>query len=609
MDDVLKFDSILDKSIVELESIDIDVLRKKFLEEIQSLSWEVDFVCNKKLQNIFEKLFDLQPELTISSHSFNSLSTKEQRLYADLVSTPGLSNISYVRDFLEKKFVPSDYTMYSKKELLLNLFDFYNIHDRQLVDKFNYIFRSSDSISSFLLSAPSYLKSDLFIDMLNLFSKEDVSQLYKFILSDSKDMTNLERSLTRKKGIFMLSIMTKKINLMTGHSSEFLDSVLDFWLDDNNNKFFDVLELIYDSLIDEYENEEMFVRDVLENEVFEVNELIKGIVFKDFDFSISSLDEFRDNILIQRYCIHNLILRSGSLEKIRNGTFDFKHDFKKIDSFNDLENFKNAFLYNIYGINTIRAKKFVNRYCKYLDILEKDVVLEDKKIYSVLRSIKRIVDLDFNDPNFNSKLSLLQRKYYDYLVNGGVNFRDKMSLSIVLESLFNRMYINTYNKRLLKLNDKLNVLGNDNGVTLLDAGVNFNIMLTSFSGVNDFYDESLNMASKWNTASFSHNQGMCLNAITNENLGVIGLSSPLIGFSYIPECSLNAMGPYDIFSGVNGYNLRKSNDSNSRKYFVPGCLIGDLTRYVYNEFLVDRFLADDKNNSLKLQPDYVVFIN
>jgi len=173
------------------------------------------------------------------------------------------------------------------------------------------------------------------------------------------------------------------------------------------------------------------------------------------------------------------------------------------------------------------------------------------------------------------------------------------------------MYMNTYNKVLTKNQNNYSFIENDSGVEVFDAGVDFNFMVTALGGgtVVNFFDDKVNMASKWNTAAVDNSQGLCASFINNENLGVISLEYPLLAFDNIPEYSLNMMGPNDIFSRIDRFNLRGSNSSTCgvNRYFIPASIMADETRYGYNEILLDRFLINDVNNVFKLQPNSVLF--
>ena len=195
----IEFNSILNKSIVELEAMDIEDLRNRVLDEVKSLELEKDNIRNFKLQKIFEKLLDLQPSSSRRSFSDEHLLVEEQRLYTDLISIPGLFESDYVRDFLEKKFVPVDLDMSFKRELLINILEFYDKSSDDLIDKFNYIFKSSDEVSTVLLYYPHFLKDVLFTDMLELFDKEDIGQLYRFFLSNSDKRFEFQDSLNNHK--------------------------------------------------------------------------------------------------------------------------------------------------------------------------------------------------------------------------------------------------------------------------------------------------------------------------------------------------------------------------------------------------------------------------
>jgi len=231
----------------------------------------------------------------------------------------------------------------------------------------------------------------------------------------------------------------------------------------------------------------------------------------------------------------------------------------------------------------------------------------DVPTLNMFKAIMNIVDL--GEPNLDKKIDTLRIAYAKKIQEKGIYYVDDNVSLIIIEGLFNRMYMNTYNKILTKDSDVKKVIKYDDGVPILDAGLEFNFMLTSLAGVDNFFSKKVNMASKWNTASFSRGQGVCVSFINNENLGVITFEAPFLAFANIPQDSLNAMGCCDVFTDSFGYNLRKINDSRKGKnrFFIPGNILADETRYGYNEILLDRFLHNDDNNILKMQPSYVIF--
>jgi len=603
--------SIVDYSILELEAIDIEVLRYNFMEEIKALEGLKEEERNFKLLKIFNTLSYILPQS--SDCDFES---QELRLYFDLISTPGLYKIDYVMKFLK------DNTLDHKKsnKLLLAIFEYYSNHSDETIEKFNYILRGSQEVYSHIVKDfdefiyTTVLNKYFSENLLNAFTKEELSQLYKFYFC-RLDTRGIFNQLADEKVLFLVSQMNKKVRTLIGHNAEYLENVLQLLKFDN---FYFLLNDVYDKVVGGKENEEAFALTYSEcddivimrelfNYISSYHHFTKRSEFYDEVKEVSNMDEFLSILDKQRNLNNCFIFKFGTINKIKDGTFDPENDFRKIDTPNSLNNFRDAILYNLYGISLEEAKYFKEYYGKYLHELEKVVIEEDLPILEVLNSIINIVDLF--KPNFNEKLDVVRMACLKKFQENGVDYQSKYASSIILEGLFNRMYMNTYNKVLTQVSDKNKIIRYEDGVALLDAGVEFKFMLTSLGAVGEFYEEDVNMASKWNTASYSYSQGLCASFIDNENLGVITLESPILGFNDLPKDSLNIMGTSDLFTLISTYNLRKVNSSSRgrNRYFIPANIMCDQTRYAYNELLLDRFLLNDDDNSLKVQPSYVIY--
>jgi len=601
--------SILDTNLSELSKMDISELRSVFLEEIKSLENVNEQKRDIQLQHIFSKLFDLQPYETLTLHSNLEFSVREHRLFADLISTPGLSKLDYVVDFLKNRFRTSYFTE-TRKMSLLRIFDYYSKHSDEACEKFNYVYRSSDEINFLLMRGTIDLEFYFSEKVISSFSKEDLSQLFRFIHYHDNVLKRLFAE-ENEKSLFLISQMTKKINSITGHSAEFLEKVFELFKDDFNV----LLNDVYDKIVGGKENEKAFELTYFNSDNFDImRELINYVSLKNerpnftpFDIC-STLEEFLNVVKEYRESSYDDIFESGALEKIKSGTFDFKADFKKITNPSALKNFKKGLLYNIYGITLDEAVVIAKYYGKYIEDLELSVLEKDRPILEMLKSIVSIVELD--KYNLKEKIDVLRVAYLKRIEEKGLDYHCDIVSSIMLKGLLNRMYMNTFNRVLDRKVDDYDVIKYDDGVPILDAGVEFNFILSSLAGSHDdFFSSEHNMASKWNTASLSENQGLCVSFIDNKNLGVITLKYPILGFTNIPEYALNVMGNCDIFTDINKYNLRRSNDSRRgrNRYFIPANVLTDETRYGYNELLLDRFLLSDEDNTLKLQPSYVIF--
>ena len=568
-----KYESILDNDVKKLVGMDINELRKIFLDEVKAIEEMPYYEQFDRLDYVFKKLFRLQ-----GMSYANDFFVSETRLFIDLISTPGLASLSCVRDYLGSYQFSLDTDLNKKQKLLNKIYDFYDNNSDELIDKLNYVLRSSYEIVRTLVGYEELDFNMYFNDrIMNMFDKETLSQVYREYLGNCGNVFRIENH----KALYMLAVISKKVKSLLGYNDDFLWVIGNFDL--NMGLFlesmYDYLSFAYDDKMD-FERE--FEKDFLSSDkYFFVEEFINLIM--DDSFSKEFFNRCNDFEDFMRYV----------LDKREEYYHGLNLD---INCYGDLENYKDAFFHIYYGISLDKAREFVRYYGSFMNELKNDLDNHDNLVYEVLSSIKNIVDLELDD---KEKLSLL------------LDF-DKNNIAIsgyMLKGLFNRMCINTYNRKLFSLSDNLDILGYDGGVTLLDAGVDFMMILTSLAGEDDLFDFGHNMASKWNTASSSRTHGLCCSHITNDNLGVICLGSVILGFSHIPEYSLGNMGPSDLFSFNKYYNLRDKDNikcTGGNKFF-PASVMASENRYGYDEILIDRFLLDDKEDKIKLQPDYVVF--
>lgn len=611
--------TILDKSLQELVSMDIDDVRSTLMNEIRSLADKPVAFRNEQLQRIFRRLISFQPSNENEARKYMEY---EQRFYIDLISTEGLADIPYVQDFLKNDFYVNINSDYYKKNLLISIFNYYGTHSKEAVEKFNYILRSSSSVAGVLLESEMDLEKFFSERAMASFSKEDLSQLFRFYFIANPNSLEMLFSEQNSKALFMLSQLTSKVNMTIGHSAEFLDSALNLFF--KNDRLSSLLSDAYDYMVVIEEDEAAFSKcflsgndKVLGDAGVILQAISNYIVHSKYDTGILASDLRYCSTVDDFLIVHSndkerrlrFIFANGAADKIANGTFDPEKDFSEIKTETSLDYFKESLLYNIYGISLEEAKHLVTHYGQYMDALDKSIIPKDKPILEMLKAIREVCTLDFYAPDFQDKLRKLQEGYLMVVKEKGLDFQHGFASATIVEGLCNRMIMNTYNNRLKQVTSDTPILGVDDGVPLLDAGVEFDMMLSSLSGVDNFFDVDVNMASKWNTASLSRGQGLCATYISSQNLGVINFDTPLLGFSDIPQDALATMGTSDVWTQIDVYNLRNYNDSRqgSNRMFIPANAMADESRYGYNEFLLDRFLMSDRDGKIKLQPTYIVF--
>lgn len=599
----LNTESFLNKNIYKLESLSLEEARELLLKEIE-ISKSMPIMAQRQhLQKVFNKLFSIQPgfEKTMEKEVKNT----EQRLFADLIFSPGFLDNKEIREYLENYYVMTNKTN-TKAKTLIKLLKKFDSLSPESIEKVKYCFKSSS------IFAKSLLYNENIFDILNdrnlsLFNKETFSQLFRF--SQDYTMENFFSEYFNKgndKALFMISQMSNQLYEQLGHTSEFLYSTASLARCSSLPK---IMCEYYDKYIGSKENEAAFIENIKKNGMpYEMRELLNTAL--DFAYYYTSenlymitkdLDSFMAAAKQRRENNHINIFGADGFEKFKERKFSLS-DFKKINTMDDLNKFKDSFLINIYGITLKQAEEMLNRYASDIDALEKGIIESDRDSFEILKSILSIKEIKLENQD---GIKLLQEAYFKYMEEKGLNYQKENNSSAILEGIFNRMYMNTYNSILVRDVSKKSVIEIDDGVPVYDAGVNFNMIVTALNGTSNYFQNGVNIASKWNTAFRDVGQGMCASFISNQNLGVIALDGPLLGFANIPNDALNTMGVTDIYSWTNYFNLKNVNNRTSP--FIVGSKMSDETRYGYNEIVVDRFLSTDEDEKIKLQPDYVVF--
>ena len=599
----IRDDKFVSQNINELEGLSLDEMRELLLSDVDAIKALDPNDRDFELQKLFTKIYSFQPNF-IDNYK-RELKSTEQRLYADIVLTPGFLDDEVVRDFLLNRFKANDKNSL-KHFCLLEIIETLDNLSLESKEKFAFCFRSSSKFANALLTDDRYFSKLLNDRNLSMFNKATFSQLFRFSGNRSIDVVISQLLFdSDDKSLFMISQMCNYIYEQVGHTSEFILSVGSILSAPNGKNFKAILSGYYDRVIGNVENEKEFKNAIKDELPYELREILNVVCEYTYTFipqtplnKIDNLDDFLEHVKSRRLSNHKLVFGEEGLRKYIDGTFSI-NDFKNISSEDELALFKEGILQNIYGISLSQAKYFVSRYGNDLDKLSKSILESDKTSFEILKSLSSISSLSLDNVD---GINLLQSAYLKYMYEKGIDFQKSNSSCIILEGLFNRMYMNTYSSILY--NDLSNVLYVDDGVSVFDAGVDFNMIVTSINGTKKYFENGMNMASKWNTAFRDNDQGLCTSFINNQNLGVISLNGPLLGFSNIHEDALNTMGVTDIYSDATYFNLRKNNRSN--KPFIVGQEMANETRFGYNEILFDRFNTKD-DGEVKIQPSYVVF--
>ena len=623
-----KDESFLDFEFKDLNKKPLYIIRKMLLNDVEDWKNLPSRTRKDKMNQLFEKILKFQP--IDFNFSYRSFENDEQRFFIDIISTPGFLDDPVVEEFLKKDFAKNDFDGYSKQKynLLLKFVDYYKTHDKDSIDKVNYIFKSCDMVTAYLFNNSS-LSFDLFFNknVLSRFDKDELAYLYRFNYYDFRRFTFPQND----TALFVLSELYNKVKEVAGPDYEFLESMYNIL---GNQEVVTLLESYYEWVKVNSRGKE-FSDAISLKDNMGTSELIKYLInfsFEGYKPCSSDIVEFLNVLDEKRKKNHEAVLGKGAVEKIFYGVYD-ESDLPNVSSIRgkSLDIFKRSFFEYIYGIDSNQASYISQFYGKHLDEFYKGLPskpegmstlewlnsLDESKLafkkedyvtLQILTSICNIDKLSSNDENLDEKLRVLQKSYLKNANEKGILGNSNHVCFPVLENALNRLYLNSFTKRVMQTKDCKKIIGAHEGVMLLDAGDEFDMIVTSIGAVNDIFDEDVNMALKWNTASGSNCQGLCTSHISSQNMGVFTIASPILGFEDFNGTSLNMMGTSDIYTSTYTANLKYRNKATMYKNrtFVPGSIMADETRYGYNELLLDRFINDDSENN-KLQPSYVVY--
>ena len=618
--------SFLNLGFYDLSSMPLYESRKKLLNEVDDLNGLSHDEKYNRFEQIIKKILDFQPmDFDFFYRSFDS---SEQRFFIDMISTPGFLDNPEVYGYLNDKATLSKFgnmpKYYGRYKFLSRFADYYKTHDDELNDKLNYIFKSCDYISKYFLVNPDISLDELFNDrFLSFFDKDDLGYLYRFNYNSIYTFNKPEN----EKALFVLSELYDKLKESTGPNYEFLQSMQSI-LNDKNAKA--LVESYYDWVISNSAGKS-FSDTINLKDNLGTAELISSLIYYEYDGynKQTNIVEFLNNLDKKRKESHEFILGKGCVEKLFYGVYD-ESDIPSISD-DYLYEFKNYFLMNIYGIDIKKAKYITGFYGKHLDEFFKclpskpnemsmDEFLstlddsnlafkkEDYSTLQILSAICNIYNLSEEDEKIDEKIRFLQTAYLKQAEEKGLLNKSEYVCFPVLENALNKLFLNSFSKRLLQPQDSKELIGMHDDVMLLDAGVKFDMIITSIGAVSNIFDKNVNMALKWNTASGSECQGICTSHISSQNLGVFTIGGPILGFVELEGTNLNMMGTSDIWTNTYTAYLKRKNIAtlNKNRTFVPGSIMADETRYGYNELLLDRFVNNDESDN-KLQPSYVVY--
>ena len=98
----IRDDKFVSQNINELEGLSLDEMRELLLSDVDTIKALDPNDRDFELQKLFTKIYSFQPNF-IDNYK-RELKSTEQRLYADIVLTPGFLDDEVVRDFLLNRF-------------------------------------------------------------------------------------------------------------------------------------------------------------------------------------------------------------------------------------------------------------------------------------------------------------------------------------------------------------------------------------------------------------------------------------------------------------------------------------------------------------------------
>ena len=598
----------------KLDNKDPNVTKDEFLELIESYFKTLDFCYgnydDERLQLVKEDigtLFSYIDSLELPSslsHLFvtemfdrlNEFDDEESRGIYDLLTLDSIKNSKIMKEFLQDP----DNHFVSIIKFADNLYKHLDSLNDEEKEKVNYVFRSSYETLLYFISYPNEIETFFNKNILDNFNKESLSMIFRMIRFDEyEDFFNLP-----EKTLSVIATMNNYVLETTGNNSDFLNCVKRVFHCDRT-----LYQSIFVDFFDEYHDKYLenglsvgLEKDDVFNELLsfvlsaESLEFVEKYMIFGLDDLFKARRDYLDGLYMKAFGPLNIL-------KVKFGLLDKDDELVDFDNNHSLSYLKAAFFHRVYGITNSQANYIRKKYGAFLEECEGEFLEEDKATLDMLKTICKVSNLDCYD---KEKIKELQMTFYSYIKENGLFKTNRNASFVMVRSLIDKMYMNTYNKVLYNpsLDD---VLYYQRGVPVIDSGVEFNMIVNSINGVGEFFRKKDNAKVRHNTTSDSNNQGICTSFINNENLGVISLNGPMLAYTGLDSSTLAAMGISDIYSQTASMSLKNANSSDGEgNFFFTPRQYANYTRYGYNEMVFDRFLYRDEESSLKVQPSYVV---
>ncbi len=513
----------------------------------------------------------------------------DEKYFYDLLTNDGMLNNAMIRSYIfsEKSAYRMQLTIERNMILfMVSMVELFAGVDDSTQDKIDYIFHSSSEIVSyFFYSNKEVIESFFSKKMLDNFNKETLSYLYRIYGFDGM---NDDLSQADDRYLKVISAMSDYILHTTG-----------------NNFFF--FYYLFSNLYSKSEGYQEFEKLVI-NYYDSYFEKDKEKNFDDapnfhllLNFLLCQKCDMTDNIFKER----KLDNQKKYEDIYKTKEFSTSNILDRMNNLVTLHETKKLYYQLAYGISFEQAMYICSTYGEYLEEYQDEISQEDQWILDMLQDIVATSYISLEEVD---KVQEIQWKIHRIIEENGFIGKIKDANYPVLRSFLNRMFMKRYNAKLFKVDDNTKVLSKDNGVLVVDAGLKFSMLVSCVNAAQNFYDEQENSKDRYNTSHYSHNQGICCSYINNQNLGIISLDRPILGFSNLSDDCLISMGIGDIYSEPSEVDPRKSCEADccSGTYFTTPDSLIDNTRFGYNELFIDRFLPRDEKGEIKVQPSYIV---
>lgn len=583
---------------------EFDRMIKNYFDALDFCSSEYDSELLMGAKNDITSLFTYLDSLNLDGeftsifvyHFFKRIGHFERdesgALY-DLLISAEIRNSKMMVDYICSDTTLS-YDLVNFTKSLYIMYEFLNEEERE---KLKYIFHSSLSLLNYFINYYNDLDTYFNSKVLSSFSKEALGHIFRYKgFRDYIEFFEAEDYFLK-----VIGSMGEYVFEKTGHYGEFFSNVLDNYGSIARQR---LLNKLFKEYYDNYYETSLkngFDDDIVFHELLDLILNAKRIQ-SCYVNKIDTLDKLFKEKIKDFDQLYIEAFNKRALLNMKHKTFNPKKDLKHYNIYS----LQQLIFKRVYGITYEQAQYISEKYGIYVDVCEEDFLEEDRDVLEILKAIDAIYLVDEECPDRDEKISSLVNDFYEYIKENGLYPDKDISNYILLRSMIDRIYMKTLNKDLYDASNK-KVLYYHEGVPVIDAGLDFRMLVTVCGGVGDSYYLDFNYQKQYNSSQRSNNQGICCSYIGNENLGIISLSQPIVGYINLNDDALNAMGVGDIYSETTFLSLKEINGGiGEGKVFLTGNKLIDYTRFGYNELVMDRFLMHDKDNVLKVQPSYVV---